>query len=468
MKIEQFDTNGLIFGYDRKTCAGNWTDDEYSKALKNIMTCQNFSCFPLVNGPRIRENTNDLTSRAIYMEGGGSVTSIVRHPLKWEGAGLKFFLRNNVGHVEEGANLLQAASLLLSPNEAGEYPLFITVGGAKEHPTALFSLDNLLEHRTKAELYRQLTLADLPAKQDSLNKIYTQLSLDQFNKSEEEFSKLCRYLTKMFSAAAQQDSRHMVDRVFARPSSNFDLPTFGRFLARDIMQHACVGIRWNTNSDLSEQPNENTCAKRLLMGANDFDNLAIYSAKGSLLPNILTKSSRVLEIPLVNSSDTLVEVINNGIQEGNEFVAVIRPDKNILTGEGAMPWPAIITKQELFSMHSLINCLVVASAIEHYLIHTVLNMTNQQAKNNTLGSIHHICNTPEGRATPLYEKIKKSIPNNRLNEFRECITLAKDLRNKLAHGLLRPSQTQQKLSDSITLKSFISVYKIRDILGMNQ
>jgi len=468
MKIEEFDTNGLIFGFDRKTCSGNWTDGEYEKALMNIMTCQNFSCFPLVNGPRIRENTNDLTTRAVYMDGGGSVTSIVRRPLKWEERDLKFFLRENVEHVDEGTNLLQAASLLLSPNEEGEYPLFITVGGTKEHPTALFSLDNLLEHRTKAELYRQLSLADLPAKKDTLNQFYNKLSHNQFNESEENFPQLCKMLTAMFSAAAQQDSQHRIDRVFARPSSNFDLPTFGRFLARDIMQHACVGIRWKTNSDLSEQPNENKCAKRLLMGANDFDNLAIYSAKGSLLPNILTNSSRVLEIPLVNSSDTLVEVINNGIQNGNEFVAVIRPDKNILTGEGAMPWPAIITKQELFSMYSLINCLVVASAIEHYLIQTVLNMTNQQAKNNTLGSIHHICNTPEGRATSLYKKLKNSIPNNRLNEFRECIKLAKDLRNKLAHGLLRPSQTQQKLSDSITLKSFISVYKIRDILGMNQ
>lgn len=467
MKIEEFDTNGLIFGFDRKTCAGNWTDDEYEKALMNIMTCQNFSCFPLVNGPRIRENTNDLTTRAVYMEGGGLVTSIVRRPLKWEERELKFFLRDDVEHVDEGTNLLQAASLLLSPNEEGEYPLFITVGGTKEHPTALFSLDNLLQHRTKAELYRQLSLADY-AMQDELNMMYTQLSHDQFDESRGKFSQLCKILVTVFSAAAKKVTQHRIDRVFARPSSNFDLPTFGRFLARDIMQHACVGIRWKTNLDLSEQPNENTCAKRLLMGANDFDNLAIYSAKGSLLPNILTNSSRVLEIPLVNSSDTLVEVINNGIQEGNEFVAVIRPDKNILTGEGAMPWPAIITKQELFSMHSLINCLVVASAIEHYLIHTVLNMTNQQAKNNTLGSIHHICNTAEGRATSLYEKIKNSIPNNRLNEFRECITFAKDLRNKLAHGLLRPSQTQQKLSDSITLKSFISVYKIRDILGMNQ
>jgi len=467
MKIEEFDTNGLIFGFDRKTCAGNWTDDEYEKALMNIMTCQNFSCFPLVNGPRIRENTNDLTTRAVYMDGGGSVTSIVRRPLKWEERELKFFLLDNVEHVDEGTNLLQAASLLLSPNEEGEYPLFITVGGAKEHPTALFSLDNLLQHRTKAELYRQLSLADY-AKQDDLNMMYTQLSHDQFNESREKFSQWCKTLVTVFSAAAKKASQHRIDRVFARPSSNFDLPTFGRFLAKDIMQHACVGIRWKINSDLLEQPNENTCAKRLLMGANDFDNLAIYSAKGALLPKILTKSSKVLEIPLANSTDTLVEVINNGIQEGNEFVAVIRPDNNILTGEGAMPWPAIITKQELFSMHSLINCLVVASAIEHYLIHTVLNMTPQQAKNNTLGSIHHICNTVEGRATPSYEKIKQFIPNNRLNEFRECITLAKDLRNKLAHGLLRPSQTQQNLSDSITLKSFISVYKIRDILGMNQ
>ena len=467
MRIEEFDTNGLIFAFDRKACAGNWTDEEYEKALMNIMTCQDFSCFPLVNGPRIRENTNDLTTRAVYTEDGGSVTSIVRRPLKWEGTELKFFQRDDVEHVEEGTNLLQAASLLLSPNEADEYPLFITVGGTEHHPTALFSLDNLLDHRTKAELYRQLSLADLPAKKDTLNQIYNQLSHNQFNESKEKFSELCKILTRMFSAAAQQDSRHRIDRVFARPSSNIELPTFGRFLARDIMQHACVGIRWKTNSDLLEQPNENTCAKRLLMGANDFDNLAIYSAKGALLPKILTKSSRVLEIPLANTTDTLVDVINNGIQGGNEFVAVIRADKNILTGEGAMPWPAIITKQELFSMHSLINCLVVTSAIEHYLINDVLNLKHKEAKNHTLGSIHHICNTAEGRATPSYEKIKQFIPNNRLNEFKKCITLAKDLRNKLAHGFLRPTQTQQKLSDGITLMSFLSVYKIREILGMN-
>ena len=117
MKIKEFDTNGLIFAYDRERLRGNFTQEEYEKGLLDIMRCQSFSCFPLVNNPRIRTNTNDLSTRAAYKGGGGELTWLVRLPMDWEENKLQFFERQKVSHVDENTNLLEAAKLLLSPNQ---------------------------------------------------------------------------------------------------------------------------------------------------------------------------------------------------------------------------------------------------------------------------------------------------------------------------------------------------------------
>ena len=74
------------------------------------------------------------------------------------------------------------------------------------------------------------------------------------------------------------------DGVFHRPNSDFERPEFGRLLARDIMQHACVGIRWNHNLKPEAQPKEHLAAKGMIMDANDFSNLA-FTTKTARTPN---------------------------------------------------------------------------------------------------------------------------------------------------------------------------------------
>ena len=261
------------------------------------------------------------------------------------------------------------------------------------------------------------------------------------------------------------------DGVFHRPNSDFERPEFGRLLARDIMQHACVGIRWNHNLNPEAQPMEHLAAKGMIMDANDFSNLAIYdknSENPKLLPYILHKNSKIKKIPLLSSTSTLVEVINAGIAEKGEFVAIIKKDSSMKTGEGRMPWPAIITQDELLSRRSLINCLVVATAVEHHLIKQKLGKSKSEVRKWTLGSFDHYCNTKNGRQTKEYSEIKKAVGPENVTKFQNNIKHTAPLRNQLAHGALRPSNKKSSLSDGISLESFLSVFKLREMLGMNK
>ena len=470
MKVKEFDTNGLIFAFDKERLRGQFTQANYERGLRNIMDCQKFSCFPLVNNPRIRTNTNNLSTRAAYASGGGELTWMVRLPLDYEEDKLHFFERSKVPHVDEHTNLLQAAILLLSPNQDGLHPFVITVGGTAAHPIALFSLDQLFETRTKAEIYRLLSLADVKSdvKGIDVNLMYKQLSTRQFHISAEMTSKLCEALVGMFKQGSSDQTIFKDDGVFHRPNSDFESPIYGHLLARAIMQHACVGIHWNHKCSSKNQQAEHRAAKGMIMDANDFSNLAIYDENKELLPYILHKNSKVKRIPLLSSTSSLVEVINAGIAEKGEFVAIINRDLSMKTGEGTMPWPAIITQNELLSRQSLINCLVVATAVEHHLINIKLGKLNSEARKLTLGSFHHYCGTKNGRQTKEYAEIKKAVGPENMTEFRNNIALAAPLRNALAHGALRPSNTKGSLSDGISLASFLSVFKLRELLGMNK
>jgi len=470
VEIKQFDSNGLIFAYDKERLRGQFTQAEYERGLRSIMDCQNFSCFPLVNDPRIRTNTNNLSSRATYDPGGGELTWMVRLPLDYEEDKLHFFERSKVPHVDEDTNLLQAAILLLSPNQDGLYPFVITVGGTTTHPIALFSLDQLFETRTRAEIYRLLSLADVKSnvKGIDVNLVYKQLSTRQFHISAKNTKKLCEVLVGMFKQGSSDQTFFKDDGVFHRPNSDSEPPLFGHLQARAIMQHACVGIHWDHKCGFEDQPAEHRAAKGMIMDANDFSNLAIYDENKELLPYILHKNSKVKRIPLLSSTSSLVEVINAGIAEKGEFVAIINRDLSMKTGEGTMPWPAIITQNELLSRQSLINCLVVATAVEHHLIKVKLGKSNPEARKWTLGSFHHYCGTKPGRQTKEYAEIKKAVGAKNMTEFKTNIALAAPLRNALAHGALRPSNTKSSLSDGISLASFLSVFKLREMLGMNK
>ena len=473
MKIREFDTNGLIFAFDRERLRGTFTQEEYEKGLRDIMNCQSFSCFPLVNNPRIRADNRDLSTRAAYKDGGGELTWLVRLPMDWEENSLQFFERSTVPMWMNTPTCSKPPNFSSLPVRMMPTHSSSLVGGTPKHPIALFSLDQLLESRTKAEIYRMLSVAEVKSgkKGNAVDIIYRELNHQSFNQSKESTTEICELMVMLFEQALTKTPMLPDDGVFHRPNSDFERPDFGHLLARDIMQHACVGIRWNHNLKPEAQPKEHLAAKGMIMDANDFSNLAIYdknSENPKLLHYILHKNSKIKKIPLLSSTSTLVEVINAGIAEKGEFVAIIKKDSSMKTGEGRMPWPAIITQDELLSRRSLINCLVVATAVEHHLIKQKLGKSKSEARKWTLGSFDHYCNTKNGMQTKEYSDIKKAVRPENMTKFKRNIELAVSLRNHLAHGALRPSNSKSSLSDGISLASFLSVFKLRELLGMNK
>lgn len=491
MVIKDFDSNGLIFALDKDHIPGqNCSDEAFEHAVLNIMECQNFTCLPLIDRKRARDNTNDLNTRASYKENGGKITRVVRRSMNWEKeeyGDVRFFEPANIPHVDEDVNILDVATHLLSPDESGQYPLVVLVGGTKDHPHALFSMNQFLDERTRGEIIRQLVKRniadggwDTPKKREMelknfLNRdyFYSQPLWTDFNHSEEKFLKFCKNFASLFKQSrGEVPHERQHSETFLRPNSNLGRPFFGRFQVRDIMQHACVGIVWDTKAP--KQPRANELAKTMLMSANDFSFLAAYSKVGTspkveyaLQPYALGTSSKPISIPLFLASDLLGDVVNAGFTQNGEFVAIIQPDKDIQTGEGKMPWPAIITKQELFSRDSMINCLVVATAVEHHLIRERLNINSKEAVEWSLGRLHYICNTSSGRQTKLFNKVKNAVGVENFTNFCKAIEQAKDVRNNLAHGALRPSQSRNDFSNSITLKQFISVFQLREMLGIS-
>ena len=358
MQVREFDSNGLIFILDHETSnvPGSAFED-YSKAVKNILQSQGFSCIPMVNGPRVRDNTNDLVSRPKYKPNGGEVTGFVRLGLSWEEDDLVFFNQNEVPHLDEKSSIASAVSKLFQQNPDGRFPLMVSIGGTPSHPFAIFSEEQLLSARTKAELFRQLTwFAGLMRDKNvnllrTINDFYLNISNRPYVETQDklsDFSIIIRNLCNELDASAPQNA---LEKVFHRSSPKNSTQTFGALVAGDIMQHACVGIHWITGlGKKSEQPIENRYARELLCRANDFSYLAVYGEGATLQPFVIGKQWDVeRRVSFVEPNDLVSHVVHRRMLQQKEFIAIIKPNPKTITGEGPMLWPAIITEQELRS-----------------------------------------------------------------------------------------------------------------------
>ena len=150
--IQNYDTNGLVFAlnYDRSKAS----DEEiYGKSVLNILRAQNFRCIPLVDNPRIRENTNNLRDRAVYRD-GGKVTHIARRRIYNDENEIVIIPAEKIAHIQEDADLFEALILLFSPRKDEDICDFIvSVGGTKEHPIALFTLRETTRVNSKCHIY---------------------------------------------------------------------------------------------------------------------------------------------------------------------------------------------------------------------------------------------------------------------------------------------------------------------------
>ena len=81
MTVSDFDSNGLIFALSET--ASPEKGERYRSAVRNIMDAQGFDIMPLVDGPRVRTNVNDMTARAVYAKNGGKITHLAQRSGGW-------------------------------------------------------------------------------------------------------------------------------------------------------------------------------------------------------------------------------------------------------------------------------------------------------------------------------------------------------------------------------------------------
>ena len=115
--IQNYDTNGLVFAFSPEKMKVDQDDVVYNKALENILDTQGFNCMPLIDNPRIRLNTNNMKDRAIYQDGGGSLTHIVRKPKYDDEVGLQFIPITDLNHIESKTDLIDAITALFAYEE---------------------------------------------------------------------------------------------------------------------------------------------------------------------------------------------------------------------------------------------------------------------------------------------------------------------------------------------------------------
>ena len=196
--IQNYDTNGLVFLLNFEKSSTN-DEQMYKRAVLNILNAQKFSCIPLVDGPRIRSNTNNLTDRATYEE-GGKVTHIARKGIYEGEEEIEIIPISKIKHAQGDCDLIEGLLLLFEEREDGICDFIITVGGTSEYPIAMFTLNELKNSSTKEHLFRRVAYygADLGKKgaefvdfaknvYENLEEIITSKDKQDINKKEKVF-----------------------------------------------------------------------------------------------------------------------------------------------------------------------------------------------------------------------------------------------------------------------------------------
>ena len=266
--IQNYDTNGLVFAFSPEKMNVDQDDVVYNKALENILDTQGFNCMPLIDNPRIRLNTNNMKDRAIYQDGGGSLTHIVRKPKYDDEVGLQFIPITDLNHIESKADLIDAITALFAYEEGEKCNFVITVGGTPSHPEAIFTLRELLLDKTLSDLFFRMAHAGF----SSSNKDMAYRAYDLYENlenitKESNWDNIKKVLAGIVSylemIPKSEDLRN-------QRSSDLNLDTkFSELRVRDIMTMAACGLE-TAHSKGKEDIPDIKMAFNMVSEANDF------------------------------------------------------------------------------------------------------------------------------------------------------------------------------------------------------
>lgn len=341
--IQNYDTNGLIFVLDpeHKEIQSTIDSEEYKKAVLNVMNSQadGFFCIPIISAPRVRANRNDAISRAVYNNSDGAITYIARRGVFEDEDDIVLIPNSEIVHIQGTSSLLEALKIIFTPNSNGKYNFVITVDGTKQQPIALFSPDQIIQKYCKKEIKSRLF--------DICDQEKTRLILDFAEKiskrqlvSLEDIEQI-----KIGEISLLKDA---IDKTEARITNIKSRNAEDDLEAKDIMTWGAQAI---TISD--SLPNE--MSVKIVCLANDFSNLIARNTQGELVPEIVNFDKESDKIDRrrskqIKPKDKLETILTNFSNLNPKNAAlIIEVDENILSGEGPMKWPGIITNDDLLS-----------------------------------------------------------------------------------------------------------------------
>jgi hypothetical protein len=462
--IQNYDTNGLVFAYNSEKMEIDQDDRIYHKALQNILDSQGFECIPLIDGPRIRLNTNNMKDRAVYHEDGGILTHIVRRTKYDDEEGLQFIPVEEITHVPNSTDLIEAIISLFSYQEGGKCNFVITVGGTPSQPDAIFTIRELLLEKTLRDIFFRMAHEGFSADDKDMAyrayDLYENLEDLRDNSNwiniEKALPEIKNYLSMIPISKETRDNR----------MSDFNIETdFSKLKVRDIMTMAACGLE----TSISNEKTDSAALKmafKMLSEANDFSCLVVYE-NGVLNPKKMmipcAKNSYKIKFPAnVSKSNDLVKDIIYNMKTTKYFFATIEPDPKIITGEGPMVWPGFLTIENLTSTNALLTYAATCAMIESKLKQRARNCKIPVGEKDTLGSVI---------TKMTWEENYQYVHTNAMKIFKGKVS--KDelhkliaVRNKIIHESLMKCYSRN-LGKSIELKDVQLIYKISEILGIN-
>ena len=368
--IRNYDTNGLIFALNPESVNMKETDGIFIKAAENILDSQHFYCIPLIDNPRIRNNTNNMKNRATYDEGGGNITHIVRKSRYDDEDNIVYIPINDIPHVGNTTDLVDAIIKLFSYDDGKKCNFVITVGGTKKQPDALFTLRELLLEKTKKELFMRMAHQGIKSGNQELSNnaflLYEELDkivdVRDWKVVKSTLDKI-KYFLELIPRSDQLSNNRTSDLSV---STNFsDLKV------RDIMTAAASGLDIAVLEESNKGKRVLQLAFTMLSKANDFDRLVVYENGILSTQKVLLKKQNgdfKIQQPASTSktTDSIKGIISN-MKNSTGFYAIIEPDVSILTGEGPMIWPGFMTISELTDTKAMLSYAATCAMIEHEL-----------------------------------------------------------------------------------------------------
>ena len=126
---------------------------------------------------------------------------------------------------------------------------------------------------------------------------------------------------------------------------------------------------------------------KLVSIANDFTNLIVRNTQGELIPEIVSYCEESGKIDRRRSKEIKpndeLEVILTSFSNLNAINAalIVQVDKNILSGEGQMQWPGIVTIDDLLSPKVFNKIGGMCTRYEKDLQKLIMEITNEEKLN---------------------------------------------------------------------------------------